>query len=546
MMYVKSSSTGKSKTKQTQSIRMTQYSTCPRLMQNNVQKKDCERSQPIRVAQLLMEEETLKKVQKDSVRKRAQPEKLGPLSNTKNSRVNNQSGEINMYNQFVCSEKHVRRNLNFNQIQSAVLENNENRNKLNKFTNDEPISKEVLAKMNRKSLLLPPNTIKHKHLQKFIKEGSKHSKVSKVSTGNILTDKRSDIYFTVQEENQNLEVNKSLLLNTELPVKNNNSVQLVSLKTSNGCEISNIFDHSNLNVINKDQLYTQDNLICDIWTPNKINSKNEVSIKPQDQDECIKNLCNNLPDTNQMVSKIDNNVSHTSSEIICVDRNKLIDLEHELISLLSTTEKNISKIKSTLTCVKKLLSVNNEEVIKSNIYIEQDYSELGKAHNVMLDKEVQVKICCKSVDKSDKNLEATVLHVLQSNVNDVKQITRGSSNQNNDINKENHETMTEKRMSNCSDESFLNLENQFNITNGKFTQEQCIQQKTPMITKYKQQRSHREYTTLKSSMNFLETPDGKRFRSLCQQSNIDTSILSRAYISNKVLADIQNLYSDSP
>ncbi|XP_076637803.1 uncharacterized protein LOC143349979 isoform X3 [Colletes latitarsis] len=542
--------------------------TLKRTQKNSAHKKDYEKSQPIRIAQLLKEQETLKKTQKNSERKKAQPERLGPLSSTKCTGKDKPVG-IKKQNQSLHAEKRVRRNLNFNEISDSILENNENTNKSNKFIINEPISKDILTRLNKKSLLLPPNTIKHEYIQKCTKNVDEHSKRQEVSEKHISTVKKSDarICSIMHKENREWELNGSLLLNNELPGKT--SVQFKCIKTSNGCETAKVSNSLGLNIIsknqpqcsetpsvkkfvqssrcttyqeitvnNEDQLCIQDNLIHEVLIPNKINSKNEVFDKSEDQ-----NLCNDLQDTKLVVAKNDNG-KPTSSEMIYVDKSELIHLEYQLKNLLNTMEDKISEVNSTLMCITKLLSVNNEQVIQPNIYIEkQDCSESGKVHSMMLDKEVEETICCKLLQQTEENLEAPISHDPQICVNSVKRISLNKSNKSN---KENHEVTIENNTPTNADESFLNLEEQFNITCEKFVQAHCIQQKTPTVTRYKQKRSLREYMALKSSMRFLETPDGKGFKSTCRESNIDTSILNKSYISNKVLLDIQNLYSDSP
>ncbi|XP_043255312.1 uncharacterized protein LOC122399044 isoform X2 [Colletes gigas] len=556
-----------------QPIRITQLlkeeETLKRTQKNSAHKKDYEKSQPVRIAQLLKEEETLKKTQKYSERKKALPERLGPLSSTK-STVKDKPVGINKQDQSLRVEKRVRRNLNFNEIPHSILENNENKNKSNKFIINEPISKEIHTTSNKKSLLLPPNTIKHKHIQKCAKNVDKHSKRQEVSEKDVSTVRKSDarIYSIMRKENREWELNSSLLLNNKSPGKT--SVKFKCIKTSNGCETAKVSNSLGLNIIdksrpqcseissvkkflqssrcttyqeitvnNEDQLCIQDNLIHEVLIPNEINSKNEVFDKSEDQ-----NLCNDLQDTKLVVAKNDINGKPTSSEMIYVNKSELIHLEYELKNLLSTMEDKMSEVKSTLMCITKLLSVNNEQVIQPNIYIEkQNYSESGKVHNMMLGKEVQGTICHKLLPQAKENLGTPISHVPQVYVNSVKRI---SPNRSNKSNKENHEVTIESNTPADGNESFLNLEEQLNITCEKFVQAHCTQQRTPTVTRYKQKRSLREYMALKSSIGFLETPDGKGFKSTCRESNIDTSILNKSYISNKLLLNIQNLYSDSP
>ncbi|XP_054011955.1 metacaspase-2-like [Hylaeus anthracinus] len=489
-MYSKSNSAGKSQVKQSQSIRRTDYYTCSKLTETDTHKNDYERTQPIKIAQLLRKEENLKTTHKDSVRKRAQPERLGPLSSVKNKKINKESDGINANGQSTCFDKHVRRNLNFNEnTENNIQENNEIKNKPKKYARNNSTCKNVTS-MSRNSLLLPPNTIKYKYLHRRTTVTTKCSKIDEESKEVVPSVKLSDarIFPSMQKENQRMEVNSSLSLNNKSPGKDNNPTQF----------------------------------------------------------ECIESLSNDLQGTTLVEPKNDINNRCTLSEIIHVDRSMLIHLECELNNLLRTEEDKISKIKSTLTCIQKLLFVNNEKDVKCNVSTEQNCSEPEEVPIIMLNKEVQVGICCKLMQNSKENLEVPPLHVPEDYIHEVKPLSANELNKNNENNKENHEITNEINGTNKVDDSFLDLENQFNTIYGKLTQDHSTQPKTPTITNCKQQRSLREYMTLKSSMNFLETPDGKRFCSLYQKKNIDTSNLSKSYISNKLLNDIQNLCSDSP
>ena len=159
-MPITSSSTGKSKVKRPQSKRMTEYSTCSKLLSNSVHKKDYERPQPIKIAQLLRLPENVKGIPQDSVRKRTQPERLGALSNKKSIRANVEQSGI----QNESSKKHVRRFLNFNGTPiNATKKNNENKTQPDKC---EKFHHKISKPIKKRSLLLPPNAIKDKYLEK--------------------------------------------------------------------------------------------------------------------------------------------------------------------------------------------------------------------------------------------------------------------------------------------------------------------------------------------------------------------------------------------
>ena len=202
-----------------------------------------------------------------------------------------------------------------------------------------------------------------------------------------------------------------------------------------------------------------------------------------------------------------------------------------LKTLLAATEENVFKIKSTLTCVSALLSANNKESMGK-----EGYS--GVRHTV-LDREVEV-------ERPAEDSKTSVSHIPQIVLTDIGYVDTSELLQNNENNKENRKAMNIQSISEAIQESFVQLGNQNNIAQMKSVQGDYIQQQTPTINKYRQKRSMKEYMALKSTMSFLETPDGKKLRSLCSTGKLDKSIVNKSYISNKVLTDLHNLYSDSP
>ncbi|KZC06362.1 hypothetical protein WN55_10272, partial [Dufourea novaeangliae] len=267
-------------------------------------------------------------------------------------------------------------------------------------------------------------------------------------------------------------------------------------------------------------------------------SKYDVIDVPKTQDECIGNLCDDMQNTKMMTLENDNvHIRHTSSEMLCIDKNELICLQCELKNLVSTTEENLIKIKSTLSHVTKLLSIPDQTGAKSEVCEgKQGYSESEKVSNTMSDRERQIEICCKLIEPPKENLKSDAVHVSQNVAAGIQSTNTSKSKKEDTTDKENHN----------ADESFVQLENELNIAHANPAVQHCSQKLTPIITKYQQKRSLREYMVLKSSMTFLETPDGKKFKSLYQKNDTDASVLSRTYLSNKVLTDLHNLYSDSP
>ncbi|KAK1133182.1 hypothetical protein K0M31_014536 [Melipona bicolor] len=501
---------------------MTECSTCPKLLSNSTSEKDYKRPQPIKIAQLLKQSESIKKIPQDSVRKRAQPERLGALSNKKNIKLNDEQSGTEM----MPSNRCARRFLNFSKISTKITKNeNENENQSNKF---DQIHDEVFKPNKKRSLLIPPNTIRERHLQECSQKNIRQLMIG-------MTLKKVD-EINVDSKDENKITGESLNVNI------NSAVSIESKQKCNDQKIISSSDHlksefighpehfetshvtpkissfstckSPQQINNEDQVFIQNNSICEKFTLDKNILKYNIFSKSKETDDCVQNLCNNLQNTVLVTSE---NMEHKSPEMIDISKDEIIRFERDLKDLLTETEGSVIKIRSMLTHIVGLF----DKEITSNI-------QLRKGNNTMVDKEVQVEICCKSAQYSEKKVPQIIV---TDNVD----------------NKENDGVQSMKKVSdNTTDESFLELENQLNITHAKPMQND-FQLKTPKINKKgKQKRPLREYMALKSNMNFLETPDGKKFRSLYQIDDVDKSVLNVSYISNKLLTDLQNLYSESP
>ena len=532
-MFAKSVSTGKSKSKRTQPVRLTECLTCPKIIQSSSNKKE-ERFQPIKIAQLLREAENLKKKQKDSVRKKIQPERLGQLSGVKAIQKHDGAGtQVRL----AYSNRCVRRNLNFNEVAvKTPKDNNENRKKSSKFVVEEPLCKDPHEPMGRKSMLLPPNTIKCRHLQNSTKEASSHSKIPQLPKQVVPTEiKNTNSYTIVRKGDKEVELNK------EAPVKEKLS-KSECIKISTKCKAGEVSNYTSTCVTDENRaqgshipcVITKSLTPSESATYQNDNCDETNSVKLKDQDRFIETLCNNMQDTRLIESESDRKVMYCPSEAICISRDQFIHLESDLKTLLAATEENVSKIKSTLRCVSALLSTNNKEFTGR-----EEYSVLETVRHTVLDREVEV-------EQLAEDLKTSVSHIPQIVLTDTNYVDTSKLLPNNENNKENCKAMNIHSISEAIQESFVQLENQNNIAQMKSVQDNYIQQNTPTINKYRQKRSMKEYMALKSTMSFLETPDGKKLRSLCSTGKLDKSIVNKSYISNKVLTDLHNLYSDSP
>ncbi|XP_034192697.2 uncharacterized protein LOC117609979 isoform X1 [Osmia lignaria lignaria] len=554
-MFVKSSSTGKAKVKHSR-LRMTECSTCPKVMHKNTPKKDYERPQPIKIGKLLRQAENIRNVQKDSARKKIQPERLGPSSTVKSTKKDSKQNGIGTCDGTVNVMKCVRRNLNFNEFPVKSSQNNhENKTQPNKLTLDESISKKCSDSIIKKrSLLLPSNTIKGKHLQKCTDKVNRYSKIPVIPNKIPLINKEN----IIRKEQRKTETVNILQLNKESHKINNSTMRFGSIKPLSENKIIKSSGHLNsmstdtshlqcletshivpkvkisprptnqeITMNNENQLLVQNNPPQERCTSNEIDLITEQFTKSE-EGECIQGLHSILQDTKLVDSE---------NNMICINRDKIMSLECGLKNLLSVTEENVLKLKSMLMCITKLLSGNDEKITLSNADVKKNHIELEKSP-----KEVQVDTYNLIEQQLEENVRTPIAHTSRINVTNVLSL---NTNQNVESDKKNYELINVKRMSN-GDGSFLELEKQLNIIYTKPTKDSISLQKTPIVKRYKQKRSFREYMALKSTMKFLETPDGKKLKPLCQIDNIDNSILNATYISNKLLTDLSNLYSESP
>lgn len=451
------------------------------------------------------------------------------------------------------SKKSARRILNFSAISTNTKDNNENKNQLNKIVINEQFHKKN-SKPLRKSSLIPPNTIKDKFIQNYSEKINKNSKkiktLKKTNEVNVDLTVKNKIITDFSNININFINNEQINEEKNIQFSDYSKVNDINVQQHEALFVtpkSPIF----FNYESSQQVITNNNESKrNSISPNKNISKYDISIKsPLKKDDCTQNLCNYIQDTKLLASGTNMNVEHESSEIIYINKDKIIHLECELKDLLKKTEKNmiklkstleeteenVNKLKSTLAFVTRLLCTNDKEITLSNIELKEE--------NTATNKEIKLKTCCKSIQYAEEQLKTPILHISQ-----ITEFSNKNNSIQNDENKENKENNKEWNIRSDieTDRSFLELENQLNIMHAKPIHDYSIQPNTPIITKYKQKRSFREYMALKSSINFLETPDGKKFKSLCQMDDVDKSVLNVTYISNKLLTDLHTLYSESP
>ncbi|XP_078034379.1 uncharacterized protein LOC144468636 [Augochlora pura] len=460
--------------------------TCPK-SKTNIHRRDYDIAKPVRIFELLKEDKDEQKVEKSSTYKKILPERVGICTDSK-------------------PKSRVRKNLNFN-ITSNYPPNNKT-NSVHILDKSDLISshcttKQVLEpKVGR--TLLAPNSIKNIHLQKHKKETDKKSKLDALKE-NVSPEKKSGIPIYHDKSKQNIFNHNYSITKGRAKITSNNITTKKPLQASQ--------------FIN-----SQQNNRFQTSSANETYLKHQGTEPLEEKDVYIERLHDNLQNTKMMVPENGLNAKDTLSETISINVNEVIHLKRELENLTTATEENLNKLKSTLSRVTRLL-IPQESVQQSSIS-----NSRGEHVKLSSDKEVQVDICCKLLRSAQKNS-----NIHSSGISEMHRIE-----------KENLTIRCKNLSGDNSDDSFLNLEDELGIEQSEPIKNLsiCPMQNTPVIKKCMHKRSLREYISLKSTMSFLQTPDGK---ALYQRNNKDRSdVLSRTLISNKVLTDFQSLYSDSP
>ncbi|XP_024887167.1 uncharacterized protein LOC112464425 [Temnothorax curvispinosus] len=254
--------------------------------------------------------------------------------------------------------------------------------------------------------------------------------------------------------------------------------------------------------------------------------------------------------------------STNEDERATLSKTELTVLGAKLNHLVCRLEEDMSDLKLTLTTVTKLLSATNmaNKEIKDNnetkitqqiIEITENLNDNVKAMDTEHDN--TLKETHKMLDINRSNfLETNGKDNPEMQLADQMYFASGSD-------KENKEILTSPIVKQCkklenlnaANDSFVNLENELDIVNRKsnipitpFTNQ------TPAKNKYQnqnmQERPMKEYMALKSRMSCLLTPNIKRFNPSESRNNIHCETdNAKISVSNKLLAELYNLYEDS-
>lgn len=248
-------------------------------------------------------------------------------------------------------------------------------------------------------------------------------------------------------------------------------------------------------------------------------------------------IANTLSEANATSKSIENN--ETNVEQVAIK------------NLNSIEEANNVKTKSPLILINDLTSKSimtesdniTEEICKSHD-VTSDFLETDKSRKVSRknDSEMQSSRQIDVASEHDKENNEILCTPFSTKRMKPKSETRRRSAR-----------LMEKTASklNVTNDSFINLEDELNINvPTKIATPNLPKECTPLASKSKDKKVGkplREYMALKSRMSCLLTPNIKRFNSLESKSNACSDAGStKASLSNKVFAELHNLYADSP
>ncbi|XP_017890062.1 uncharacterized protein LOC108630964 [Ceratina calcarata] len=486
-----------------------------KILPDNMYKNGHQGTRPVKVLQLLKELESKKKsARKDSAHKRPmQPEKL--LVSTSKKK---EGGEENETRQFVKPGNCVRRVLNFNQPSGNATKNKcESTNKASRFEMDECIGKNSVKKVGRMSFIPLPNSTREKQLQKFNNKVNECSKITEMSKE---TDNTYDESANTRETNP---VNESSDINVDRAGKTVN--ESVIINGTGDAQRSKMLNVRPEVLISQPEDLPRTTRNSKVELITETSERSEVHTEPKVKLDSVQNLCKNFQSKNLVTGENDTRTEDELSNVFRVERDNLISFQRYLENRLRLTEEHAIQLRASITCVASLITTLNDE---TNGLPD---TKLQRECNTMVDKEVQTEIC-----PEERSETCTKSILPPAELECLPEDDEG--------NKENEVLNTMRLSGVTTNSSFLELENELNIIHTEPSPDYENRSKTPIIKRYKQ-KSFREYMALKSSMSFLETPDGKRFRCLCQKNGTAEPDLNRKSISKKLLEDIRSLNNES-
>lgn len=260
-----------------------------------------------------------------------------------------------------------------------------------------------------------------------------------------------------------------------------------------------------------------------IWA-SKLKSLAETSCKLEKDMSDLKLQLNGLMDavfvnvTNQTISNNGNENKQQQTITSLTDKKETVNhMEIKSLPCAPTCEDTNILKETTETINLDLLTISETNVDKKNIEI------LCENDSILESNKENQDIVNLSIDaRHTKYKSDTREHCMQ--------LTANTSNN-----------------SNVANDSFVTLENELNINikPNAITELLNLHNHTPLTNKYRKVNGPlKEYMTLKSGMSCLLTPNIRQYPCLKTRNNMNSDTAAR--LSNKVLADLSKLYSDSP
>lgn len=553
-----------------QPVRMTENLN-PKLTKSDIKKNVRVRTEPVRIVELLRHSvnvNSIKKCNTSVKKKKAQPERLLPFcTNVKNTKSAGRHGkDTGIY--YAQPAKSARRNLNFDSI--PVKQSNAAAEP--KIVTKREISNKSRENSARKSRCMPL-VIKENIQRSKPRMSTRYSKIPEMSKAHKSEGDTINNYPVTRSRSNSLVpcASDTITKDSKLPVKQMKKTKKLQTTKNSKKEKSknNIIDNEEYKIrsINMDtqspKTFPSDVSIASMRMKSLLEASSITDLRlteETDQSEInVPNSCQRSP--TEKISTLQNDIIPDlntckyicTDGMICIRRDEFLSLKQNLEDLVQKTEENLFQLKSALSHIAKFSDAFCEPNVKkdtgsaksetkSQTPIIQDIQDrkvsLPKStspttNKTVQDTEMQIGQCCtterleSSSVSTPKSLEITIT---------------ASGAIEADPNQEN------KDPNNISiNDSFLQIEDALQIKHTKeLPVKEPAQQTTPAlgVLRRKSTRSLREYIALKSNISFLATPDAKRFRLVCD--NDLNKLSDQRHISNKLLADLQNLYADSP
>lgn len=436
------------------------------------------------------------------------------------------------------------------------------RRNLNFYVNNSPKRKKTKLH-DRRSFLLPPNTIKETYIKErqstfILPQCQTLATTSKIksprSSDETCSSSTKNVCFNIIHEKSNATpvVQHTLLripdtidesgvlsiaCSSPACAPRNKNVQkklnsdkdfcitvCVSPKITNSLQ----FSESNANKVTKEGITKETYLVNEIekfarTVNNQEENAHSSRMIKMTTDGCVLSPCNN----------------NGPDELVTLRKTDLTALELKLASLIGRLKEDLSELTAFANTISKINAaseLNDKDEKKKRKTTENLNAiiEIPERDNNNL--EMQVGLEINKENENSNNIKCSE--------NDIKFKTRRRSAR-----------LMAKSLNNLcnsnSNDSFVNLENELNIThansNVKYTPvKNC---KYPDVTKYKKinGKPMKEYLALKSRMSCLLTPKTPKSYSSSNLGHIcHENGNAKASISNKLFSELNNLYADSP